>query len=153
VIEVRPEPFGGPAPQQLVRAMLDELEERYGPGGGASAPPPDAAEFEPPHGIFLVAYDGATPVGCGGLRVVRPGLGELNRMFAARAARRRGAGRALVAALEEAAHGLGCSRLRLETGTGNPEAIELYRACGYRPIRRFGPFRQTAHSRCFSRHI
>src|SRR5947209_5217582 len=123
VIEFRHEPFDGPAAQALVDALVAELEVRYGPGGGASTPPPEAAAFCPPHGVFVVAWRADEAIGCGGVRVVGPGLAELNRMYVAPDVRGHGVGRAIVGALEEAARSLGCSRVRLETGTGNPEAI------------------------------
>jgi GNAT superfamily N-acetyltransferase len=154
MIEIRPEPFDGPDAQALVQALDAELVVRYGPGGGASTPPPEAAAFLDTDGVFLVAYYRDAAVGCGGLRIVAAAdLAELNRMYVAPAMRGRGVGRAIVAALEAEALARRCVRIRLETGTSNPEAIRLYRACGYRPIRRYGPFRETAHSRCFSRRL
>ena len=49
-------------------------------------------------------------------------------------ARSRGAGRALLAALEDAARELGYERVRLDTGPLQPEAAGLYGSAGYHAI-------------------
>src|SRR5260370_23364813 len=38
-------------------------------------------EFRPPHGVFLVVRRGDDVVGCGGVRYLGPGVGELKRMY------------------------------------------------------------------------
>ena len=48
-----------------------------------------------------------------------------------RAARRRGAGRALMAAAEELARGWGAASLALDVLSFNRDAVEFYRALGY----------------------
>ena len=56
----------------------------------------------------------------------------LNDLFVAPAARRRGVGRALLAAAQDFAVSTGARRLVLSTAATNREARALYEACGYR---------------------
>ena len=46
----------------------------------------------------------------------------------------RGLARVLLGALEDAARGLGYSRVRLDTGPRQPHARALYESTGYRPV-------------------
>ncbi len=52
------------------------------------------------------------------------------------AVRRRGRGRLLVSALEEAASELGFHQLHLDTASNQPEAVAFYRSLGYEEIGR-----------------
>src|SRR5579859_7449361 len=114
-MELRPVPADGEAALALLRAYLAEIERRLGRTlGPAEYPGADAAELEPPCGRLLVAFDGGEPVGCGAVRVIAPGVAEVKRMYVGPAARRRGLGRALLAALERAAADLGCGTVRLD---------------------------------------
>ena len=51
--------------------------------------------------------------------------------------RGRGVARELLAALEDAARGLGYAIARLDTGPRQAHAERIYRAAGYRPIGNF----------------
>jgi len=121
----------------LIEAVQREYEVRYGSRDVSQIP---VAEFAPPQGIFLVGRDEGEPVACGGMRLVAPDLGELKRMYVVPTARRRGMARALLHRLEDEARLLGATRLRLETGLGQPEAIALYEGAGYQPTEPFGPY-------------
>ena len=100
------------------------------------------AEVALGRGAFLIAYLDGQPAGCGALRrISEAGLehaGEVKRMYVTPAARRRGVGRAILAALEAEARRLGLVRLVLETGDLQPEAIAMYRAAGWFDRARFG---------------
>src|SRR5262245_30616851 len=93
----------------------------------------------------------ARPVGCGAVRLLEPGVGEVKRMFVRPEARRRGVARLVLVKLEETARERGLHTLRLETGTRQPEAIALYATHGYRPIPRFGEYADDAFSVCFEK--
>jgi GNAT superfamily N-acetyltransferase len=87
---------------------------------------------------FIVArFDGA-PAGCVGLTE----SGELTRMYVAPAFRRRGGGRVLLRAVEDAARSLGMSSVRLDTRHDLVEARALYVAAGYTEVPAFnsGPY-------------
>ncbi|HEY8728530.1 MAG TPA: GNAT family N-acetyltransferase [Acidothermaceae bacterium] len=121
----------------LIEAVQQEYEVRYGSRDVSELA---VAEFAPPQGVFLVGRDDGEPVACGGLRLVVADLGELKRMYVVPTARRRGIARALLGRLEDEARLLGASRLRLETGLNQPEAIALYESAGYQPTEQFGPY-------------
>ena len=134
----------------LVRALLDELMTRYG------FPDPDqpaADELLPPGGVFFVAYRGARPVGCGGLRRHDEHVGEVKRMYVHPEHRRHGVGRAVLRAVEAEAHRIGYVKLVLETGMRQPEAIALYESEGYVAVEPWGPYREVASSRCFAKAL
>lgn len=61
-------------------------------------------------------------------------------MYVAPDMRGRGIGRALLARLETEARSLGLTRIVLETGTRQLEAIALYRGAGYYPISPYGEY-------------
>jgi GNAT superfamily N-acetyltransferase len=74
-------------------------------------------------------------------------------MYVAPEERGRGVGRALLAALEAAARALGLSRLVLETGDRQREAIALYRRAGFRDIPPFGEYVGSPLSVCMGKEL
>ncbi|HYN93221.1 MAG TPA: GNAT family N-acetyltransferase [Pilimelia sp.] len=124
-----------------MRDALADLVARY--GGDGDSTPMAAAEFEPPAGGFLVGFLDGVPVGSAAWRsrTDDPTVAELKRMYTVPAARGRGVGRRLLAAVEESARSAGRKRLVLECGDRQPEAIGLYHACGYERIEDFGYYR------------
>jgi ribosomal protein S18 acetylase RimI-like enzyme len=82
-------------------------------------------------GEFLVAEQDGHLVGMGGIRPSEQQRAEVLRVRVHPAARRRGVGRALMAALEQRAGQLGIGELHLDTATNQPEAMAFYRGLGY----------------------
>ncbi|WP_410587966.1 GNAT family N-acetyltransferase [Amycolatopsis sp. lyj-23] len=135
---------------RLRRAQRTELDARYGTDDHEPGTVPTAETVA----VFLLARDSAgTAVGCGGLRPLDPGTGEVKRMYVEPPARGTGVATALLRALEDHARNLGITRLLLETGTGQPDAIAFYRREGYEPIEAYGPYRGEPLSRCFAREL
>jgi GNAT superfamily N-acetyltransferase len=132
---------------------LADLTERYGGAGDGTLVHP--VEFNPPDGGFLVAFIDGEPVGCGGWRSHdgTDDIAEIKRMYTAPGARRRGVGRALLAALEESARDQGRRQAILETGYRQPEAIAMYEACGYRRIPDFGFYKDEPGVVSFGRNL
>jgi len=93
-------------------------------------------ELDTPHITFLVARDGDIPIGCVAL-VDYGTYGEVKRLFVSPSARSTGAGRALMASVEDIARSLEHQKVMLETGEKLRAAVKLYKAMGY-AIR--GPF-------------
>jgi GNAT superfamily N-acetyltransferase len=133
-LTIRAEPADSEASLALQEDFFEYVRERY-PGWGPSLiPSAEPDEVAPPGGAWLVAYAGEEPVGCGGIKRLGDSAAEIKRVFLREDARGRGAGRALMVALEDAARDLGYSRVRLDTGDRQPEALALFRAIGFREI-------------------
>ncbi len=115
-----------------------ELCERFDePFDPARTLPADRKELLPPKGAFLLARINGQPAGCGALRTLGPGVGELMRMWVDRAQRGLGIGKRLLTALEDEAVSLRHERLRLYTNRSLGEAKAMYRANGYEEIARY----------------
>jgi GNAT superfamily N-acetyltransferase len=158
-MEIRPVPYDHPDAVKLDAEVQAEYHVRYGDGGDAT--PMDPADFRPPNGTYLIAYDEAgVPVASGGWRVQdandegnRDGDAELKRMYVTEQMRGRGLARRILAALEEDARAAGRTRMVLETGTKQPEAIALYASSGYEPCEKFGYYRFHEDSRCYAKAL
>ncbi|MGK5531909.1 GNAT family N-acetyltransferase [Streptomyces sp. URMC 129] len=153
--------FDHPDAVKLNELVQAEYVERYGSGDST---PLDPVMFDPPCGLYLLAYDAAgRPVATGGWRAQEAGGegyadgdAEIKRMFVVREARGLGLARRILARLEETARAAGRVRMVLETGTKQPEALALYRSSGYLPVpqdRRFGLYRHAPDSRCFTKPL
>ena len=147
-LDIAPEPLTSPVASALITDLNAELSALY-PEPGATHFRLDPTEVAPGTGIFVVARWHGRPVGCGALRRVRePALvrelglpaAEIKRMYVARDARGNGIGRALLDRLEAEARMLGISRLVLETGIRQVEAIALYRRAGFTTIPAYGEY-------------
>ncbi|HYB44709.1 MAG TPA: GNAT family N-acetyltransferase [Candidatus Methylomirabilis sp.] len=136
----------------LIGGLNAELSTRY-PEDGATHFRLDADEVAEGRGVFLVAYRGADAVGCGAVRRIGNALGELKRMYVVAGARRHGVGRALLRALEDEARRLGLSRLVLETGERQGEALALYARAGYARIPAFGEYVASPLSVCMGKDL
>ena len=120
---------------RLVQEYFAELDVRIG-----GFEPPTSAELlaEGERGAVFVAFDDeATPLACAWLRLLEPGTAEVKRMYVVPRARGRGVARTLLAALEEKARHLECSRVLLDTALPLVEAAQLYLREGYVEIDRY----------------
>jgi GNAT superfamily N-acetyltransferase len=131
-VEVRAERPDAPAARALFEEYMDLVRERL-PG---FEPTEDifatADAFDGPGTAWIVLYEDGAAVGCGGLRRLEPGAGEIKRMFVRAKARRRGHGRRLLAELEAIARAAGYRRILLYTTDVLVEARALYQSEGYR---------------------
>ncbi|KDO09482.1 GCN5 family acetyltransferase [Amycolatopsis mediterranei] len=147
---ITPVTWDDPDAVRLREAQRTELDARYGSDDHEPGAVPTAETVA----VFLLARDaGGTAVGCGGLRLLGPGSGEIKRMYVEPAARGTGVAAALLRALEDHARRLGIPRLLLETGAWQPDAIRFYQREGYEPIEAYGPYRGEPLSRCFARDL
>jgi GNAT superfamily N-acetyltransferase len=162
VLDLRPVPYDHPDALRLVAEVQQVYVDRY---GGEDVTPVDPCDFAPPTGYFVVGYvvEGGreVAVACGGWRArdeggdaaLRRGDAELKRMYVVARHRGRGLARALLAELERSAAAAGRSRLVLETGTRQPEAMALYTGAGYVPVPAFGAYRCSPDSRCYGKPL
>lgn len=156
VLDLRMAAYGDPDVVALVARVQEEYVERY---GGPDESPVDPTMFDPPDGLFLVAYLDGEPVGTGAWRrspVLALGgslAAEIKRMYVVPEHRGRGVARRILAELEDTAAAAGFDLLVLETGMMQPEAIGLYASSGYVAIPGFGHYRGSDLSRCFGKRL
>ncbi|MBV9026862.1 MAG: GNAT family N-acetyltransferase [Streptomycetaceae bacterium] len=145
-MDIRRVRYDHPDAVRLTELVQQEYVERY---GDPDMTPMDPDHFDPPQGIFLVAYsDDGEPLATGGWRArdasgegFCDGDAEIKRMYVVPEARGHGIARRILAALEESAAAAGRRRMVLETGQRQPEALSLYTSCGYTPVPKFGLYR------------
>jgi len=151
-LAIAPAPLGGAEARTLIARLNAELTERY----------PNAADrhfglteeqVTCGSGVFLVASLDGEPVGCGALRRLDGGTGELKRMFVAPEARRLGVGRGILDELERHARALGLERLVLETGDRQHEATAMYERAGFGRIPCFGEYEHSSASLCMEKSL
>jgi len=130
----RPARSDEPPGSQLLAELIDHLNAIYPGRAARPGSVTTADEMVPPEGIFLVGWDGGTAVACGGLRRLEDAVCEIKRMYVVPAARRGGAGRALLQALEAAARELGYERVRLDAGPEQRHSKLLFAQSGYAEI-------------------
>jgi len=147
---LRSVPWDDAGATALRNAQRDELTIRYGTPDSEPGILPSADDIA----LFLVAYDDAEmPIGCGGLRGLTPSEGEVKRMYVAPASRGTGVSTAILTALEDAARARGWTRLLLETGSEQPDAMRFYEREGYSPIPNYGHYVGSELSRCYAKTL
>lgn len=156
---IQPRPFDHSDAVKLNALVQLEYAERYGDEGDIT--PLDATMFDPPRGLYLIAYDDRDrPVATGGWRSQEQndagysdGDAELKRMYVIPEGRGKGLARRILATLEADARAAGRTRMVLETGDQQPEAIALYASSGYAPCAKFGHYRLYDSSRCYAKPL
>lgn len=132
VVTVVPATSSDPVCQEMLGAYVADIAARMAAGFDPSrSSPPGPTDFDPPQGVFLLAYLDDVPVGCGALRTLEPGIGEIRRMYVLPDARGNGVGRRILEALEDEALGRGQHTVRLDTSEELAEAQALYEASGF----------------------
>lgn len=143
-MELRPVGYDSADALLLTAEVQAEYAHRYRSEGDEA--PIDAAEFVPPEGLFVIAYDAEVAVGMGGWRRLGE-RAEIKRMYVREFARGRGVARHVLAYIERTVTSAGIQRLVLETGPVLPGAIDLYVSAGYTDVPPFGYYAESASSR------
>jgi GNAT superfamily N-acetyltransferase len=151
-IEIRRVELQFPIAQALIRDLNAELTDRY-PEEGANFFHLAEDEVAEGRGGFFVAYIDGTPIGCGAVRMIEPGVAEFKRMYVAPTARGQGVGRRIVETLEQESRRLGARRIVLETGPRQPEAIALYSRAGFTEIPLYGEYLDSQFSVCMAKEL
>jgi GNAT superfamily N-acetyltransferase len=133
-VVVSEEPADGAAASSLLAGFEAEIAALYANWSPSVGPSAEPADFAPPAGCFVVAYQDAVAVGCGGFKRLDERRAEIKRMFVAPAARGRGVARLILGELERLAAARGYSLVRLDTGAAQPHALALYTSERYRAI-------------------
>ena len=108
----------------------------------------DAAKLRQPDVTFWTAWDGQLLLGCGALKELSPTDGEVKSMRTPQALRRRGAGRAILQTIVDAARRRGYATVYLETGS-HPDflpAQRLYESFGFARCGQFGDYVENGNS-------
>ena len=134
------------------RVLIQELDAALaaicGDSGSGSFDPADVRGAK---SVFLAARDAhGVAIGCGALRPLAPGVAELKRMYARPGS---GAGRFLLAALEEQAVRFGYRELWLSTRRVNVRALAFYARHGYLPLENYGKYAGRAASVCLGKRL
>jgi GNAT superfamily N-acetyltransferase len=149
-LHLREETYDGPSAEWLIAQLQQEYVVRY---GGPDTTPVEPAEFAQPRGRFVVGYLDVEPVAMGGIRLIDDDTAEIKRMFVAPSWRGRGLSRLVLAGLEGLAVDMGATRVVLETGLRQPEAMALYASAGYQRIPGFGHYRDEPLSASFGKTL
>jgi GNAT superfamily N-acetyltransferase len=138
-----------PEAVRLRLAQRAELDVRYGSDDHEPGAPPSAADIN----VFVLAHVDDVAVGCGGLRLLEEGTAEIKRMYVEPFSRGSGVATAILRELESLARERSVTRLLLETGPAQPDAIRFYVREGYQQIPNFGPYVGGELSVCFARDL
>ena len=143
------------APGSPLEADVLELLEQHLADMRRTSPPEsvhalDAAALAGPAVRFLVARgDDGGLLGCGAVKDLGDGTGEVKSMRTVESARGRGVAAAVLGDLVAHARAAGWTALRLETGMQPffEPAVRLYLRHGFTPCRPFGDYREDPSSR------
>ncbi|MBN2176578.1 MAG: GNAT family N-acetyltransferase [Demequinaceae bacterium] len=149
MLTVRAVSYGDADASRLWVASWDELRERYGTLHGPSDVGAEGLI------VSLVGYFGDEAVGSVVVRFSefdgKAAAAEVKRLYVVPERRGNGFSRVLMGAAEDAARRAGATRIIVETGDKQPEAVRLYERIGYIHTAKFGPHRTDAHSICFEK--
>lgn len=101
----------------------------------------------------VIAYKNKSAIGCGAFKIHEGNFVEIKRMFVTPNVRRKGVASKVLNELETWAKELNFSKCILETGKQQPEAIELYKNCGYSITANFGMYKNVENSVCFTKEL
>lgn len=146
-----------PRAAALRQSMDEEMTVRYTVPGRApiSAAALSALAVDPTtvHTTVLAVDEDGTAIGHAALRRIN-GEVEVKRVIVAGDQRGRGVGKAIMLHLEDVARGDSITRLILQTGDMQPEAVALYERLGWEPIPIYEPYASTMpFSLCYERTL
>ena len=134
-----------PAVVELIRLHLQRMHETSPPENVFAL---DVSGLRSPDVTFWVAWDGDAPMGCGALKALDAGHGEVKSMRTAAQFQRQGVATTLMRHILREARARGYRRLSLETGT--PDAFAparaLYERFGFEECGPFGDYAEDPYS-------
>ena len=148
--------FEGELDREDVRALLGQHFTEMRAGS-----PPSACHVLPVDGLyipeirFFTLRENGALLGCGALKRLEPGHGEIKSMRTADAALGRGIGKAMLDHIVATARAEGMTRLSLETGSTEQFAAanRLYEKEGFERTGPFGDYADTPFTRFFTKEI
>jgi putative acetyltransferase len=133
----------------LIEQSDGYLSELYPTG---NIQPVSLEALQRPNVTFLAARVDGTPVACGAC-IDEGDYVEVKRMYVLPACRGLGLGKQLLEAMERQIRRHGGTLVRLETGTAQAEALELYERAGYRRCPPFGDHHTNPRSVCMEKQL
>jgi putative acetyltransferase len=139
--------------------VIDLLDQHFAEMRAGS--PPEACHVLPIDGLkcpeirFFTLRENGKLLGCGALKRLEAGHGEIKSMRTANSALGRGVGTALLDRIVSTAKSDGMLRLSLETGSTSQFAAanRLYEREGFAPCGPFGGYPDTPFTRFFTKEI
>lgn len=139
-----------------VRALLDQHFAEMRAGS-----PPEACHVLPIDGLknpairFFSLRENSALLGCGALKRLEPGHGEIKSMRTANTALGRGVGKAMLNHLIATARAAGMTRLSLETGSTErfAAANRLYEKNDFERTGAFGDYADTPWTHFYTREV
>ena len=101
----------------------------------------------------VLAYENEVPVGCGCFKTFNEDTVEIKRMFVLPEHRGHGVASRILYELETWAIELNYTYSALETGKGQPVAIDLYQRCGYTITGNYGQYADNDKSVCMMKAL
>ena len=129
-VEIQVEPADSDDARWCLEQYFSELAKRFEAGFDPSRGNEAGQERPQPDGAFVVARLHGRPVGCGMLRQIGDGVGEVKRMWVGPDVRGMGVASRILARLEQAARENGWNLVRLDTNRTLAEAQAMYRKAG-----------------------
>lgn len=134
---------------QLVRQLDLELAEKDGEDHAFYAQYNTLTHIQ--HVVLVYSNDVA--VACGALKHYEDGIAEIKRMFTSPSERGKSLASTVLLELEQWAKELGYTKLILETGLKQQDAITLYSRRGYNRIPNYGQYQGVENSWCFEKDL
>ncbi|GLU50602.1 GNAT family N-acetyltransferase [Dyadobacter frigoris] len=115
--------------------------------------PEDYEEYNRITGLptVVLAYENEEPIGCGCFKIFNDKAVEIKRMFIKENQRGKGIASAILAEIENWAKELGYTEAVLETGKGQPKAINLYMKYGYQITENYNQYDDLEISVCLKK--
>jgi putative acetyltransferase len=135
--------------QDLVRALDEELRILDGKEHGFY----DQFNKIDDIRFAVVAFEKEQPVGCGAIKNYSEDTMEIKRMYVPVINRGHGIATLVLAELENWAREMDVMKCILETGKRQPDAIALYKKCGYQVIPNYGQYANVENSVCFEKAL
>ena len=142
-------PSGSEDITEMSASLHQELELMYGKGSIE-----DFIEENKEMLIFYaVRHRDNGFAACGALKHFNGETAEIKRMYVKGEHRGKGLSKLILKQLEETAAGMNYKRIILETGTKQPEAMNLYEKAGYSKIEAYGRHKDDPDSVCYEKKI
>lgn len=134
---------------QLVALLDNELAARDGAEHSFYAAFNTSATIQ--HAVIVM--DDLLPLACGAFKPYDSITVEIKRMYVMEKERKRGLAAMVLKELETWAASLQYTHCILETGLRQPEAIALYKKCGYTIIPNYGQYQGIENSVCMKKSL